>query len=214
MNFLKLPSMDIVQQIEELFDRYGDSRYDGARAEAVTSRAHALQCAHLAERANAPTPLVVAALLHDVGHFIAPDAAMEAVDDVHELRALAFLASNFGAEVVEPIRLHVLAKRCLVAVDPPYEQTLSVASRHTLHLQGGPMSPDEVVWFAALPQSGQAVSLRRWDDLAKQPGRQTPSLSHYLALVESVRLRRPMARGSVLRRPSFKPPEDRFAKPL
>jgi phosphonate degradation associated HDIG domain protein len=189
MNPHKHPGLDIVQLIEELFDQFGHGHYDGARAEPVTARAHALQCAQLAEWADAPEPLVVAALLHDIGHFIAPNAAQDAMDDVHELRALGFLASAFDAEVIEPIRLHVQAKRYLVAVDPPYELTLSSASAHTLQLQGGPMSPDEVRLFATLPQAAQAVSLRRWDDLAKQPGRTTPSLDYYLGLVEAVRMR-------------------------
>lgn len=186
MNAVMHPDRDIVHQIEELFDQFGHGHYDGARAEPVTARAHALQCAQLAEWADAPQPLVVAALLHDIGHIIAPDAA---IDDVHELRALGFLASSFGAEVIEPIRLHVQAKRYLVAVDPPYAQTLSPASVHTLRLQGGPMSPDEVNLFATLPHAAQAVSLRRWDDLAKTPGRITASLDYYLMLVEAVRTR-------------------------
>ena len=189
MNPPRHPGLDIVRQIEELFDLHGHGHYDGARAEPVTARAHALQCAQLAEWADAPEPLVVAALLHDIGHFIAPNAALDAIDDVHELRALGFLASSFGAEVIEPIRLHVQAKRYLVAVDPPYVLTLSSASAHTLALQGGPMSPDEVNLFATLPQAAHAVSLRRWDDLAKLPGRQTASLDYYLTLVESVRMR-------------------------
>jgi phosphonate degradation associated HDIG domain protein len=189
MKTARNPSMDIVQQIEELFDLHGHQRYDRARAEPVSARAHALQCAQLAEWADAPEPLVVAALLHDIGHFIAPDAAVDAMDDVHELRALGFLASSFGAEVLEPIRLHVQAKRYFVAVDPPYLQTLSAASAHTLHLQGGAMSPDEVRLFSALPHAAQALSLRRWDDLAKQPARMTPSLDYYLMFVESVRKR-------------------------
>jgi predicted HD phosphohydrolase len=86
------------------------------------------------------------------------------MDDVHELRALGFLASSFGADVLEPIRLHVQAKRYLVTVDPPYVQTLSAASAYTLQLQGGPMSPDEVRLFLALPHAEEALSLRRWDD--------------------------------------------------
>jgi phosphonate degradation associated HDIG domain protein len=181
--------MDIVQQIEELFDLHGHRRYDCAREEPVSARAHALQCAQLAEWADAPEPLVVAALLHDIGHFIAPSAALDAMDDVHELRALGFLASSFGADVVEPVRLHVQAKRYLVAVEPSYLQTLSAASAHTLRLQGGAMSPDEVHLFTALPHAAQALSLRRWDDLAKHPARMTPSLNYYLMLVDSVRER-------------------------
>lgn len=179
--------MDIVQQIEELFDLHGHTRYDGAREEPVSSLAHALQCAQLAEWAEAPAPLVVAALLHDIGHFIAPVPAADAIDDVHELRALGFLATSFPAAVVEPIRLHVQAKRYLVTADVRYTHALSPASAHTLQLQGGPMSPDEVRLFESLPYAGQAAALRRWDDLAKHPGRKTPPLNYFLTLVELVR---------------------------
>jgi phosphonate degradation associated HDIG domain protein len=182
-------SLDIVEQIDELFHLHGHGHYDGALAEPVTARAHALQCAQLAEWAQAPPPLVAAALLHDIGHFIAPDAAREAVDDVHELRGLGFLASSFGAGVVEPIRLHVQAKRFLVAVEPGYAEALSAASLHTLQLQGGAMSPDELHWFKALPHSAEALALRRWDDRAKEPERRTPTLDHYLMLLESMRIR-------------------------
>lgn len=182
------PSMDIVRQIEELFDLHGHTRYEGAREEALTACAHALQCAQLAEWAEAPVRLVVAALLHDIGHFIATDPAADAIDDVHELRALGLLKTSFDHEVIEPIRLHVQAKRYLVSVDARYAATLSGASAHTLALQGGPMSADERRWFEALPQSAEALMLRRWDDLAKQPGRKTPPLGYYLALVESLRL--------------------------
>jgi phosphonate degradation associated HDIG domain protein len=200
---LRNPSMDIVRQVEELFDRHGHTRYEGAREEPVTARAHALQCAQLAEWAEAPTALVVAALLHDVGHFIAPDPAADAIDDVHELRALGFLKAGFDHEVIEPIRLHVQAKRYLVSVDARYAATLSPASAHTLGLQGGPMAEDERRWFEALPQSAQAVALRRWDDLAKAPGRKTPPLDYYLALIESVRLAPPAAPRTVIGAPDL-----------
>lgn len=195
--------MDIVDQIEELFGLHGHTRYDGAREEPVTARAHALQCAQLAEWADAPTPLVAAALLHDIGHFIAIDPAADAIDDVHELRALGFLKTGFDREVIEPIRLHVQAKRYLVSVDPRYVATLSGASTHTLALQGGPMSADERRWFKALPQSSEALALRRWDDLAKQPGRKTPTLDHYLALIDSVRAPRDSSPRTVIGAPDM-----------
>jgi predicted HD phosphohydrolase len=34
--------------------------------------------------------------------------------------------------------------------------------------------------FLARPGAADAVMLRRWDDLAKQPGLATPPLSHFL----------------------------------
>jgi predicted HD phosphohydrolase len=185
---LNLPlSMDVLDQVAELFHLHGHSSYEGLRTEPVTALEHALQCAERAESADAPAALVVASLLHDIGHFIAPARGADAVDDIHELRALGLLAADFGPEVLEPIRLHVQAKRYLAGIDRCYGRTLSNGSLHTLALQGGPMSADEAQWFETLPHAAQAVKLRRWDDQAKKPGHPTPTLAHYLELADSVR---------------------------
>lgn len=180
---------DLVRRIERLFDAHGDQAYDGLRREPVSALQHALQCAQLAEWAGAAPPLVAAALLHDIGHFIEAAPGSDEVDDVHELRAVPFLAQAFGADVVEPVRLHVQAKRYLVAVDRRYADSLSAASVHSLRLQGGPMSLHQQRGFEALPFAQQAVQLRRWDDAAKEAGKKTPGLGYYLAVLEEVRLR-------------------------
>ena len=107
---------------------------------------HALQAAELAEREGAPDRLVVAALLHDVGHLLDgqdEDLADRGVDGRHEEAGCAWLARHFGPEVTEPIRLHVAAKRYLCAVDPSYLDGLSPASRLSLSVQGGPMGAEE-----------------------------------------------------------------------
>ncbi|WP_341889469.1 phosphonate degradation HD-domain oxygenase [Variovorax sp. YR752] len=183
--------MDIVERIEQLFVRHGDAPYEGARREAISALEHALQCAQLAEWANADESLVAAAFLHDVGHFLAAEAIArdDRVDDRHEDLALPFLSAGFDASVTEPVRLHVQAKRFLVRVDEHYARQLSPASQHSLALQGGPMDDDQLAAFEALPFARDAVQLRRWDDLAKEPGRRTPSLDWYLALLRDVRER-------------------------
>lgn len=183
--------MDIVERIEQLFARHGHAPYEGARREAVSAVEHALQCAQLAEWANAGECLVAAAFLHDVGHFLAAEAIArdDRVDDRHEDLAVPFLAAGFDASVTEPVRLHVQAKRFLVRVDEHYARQLSPASQHSLALQGGPMDDAQIAAFEALPFAREAVLLRRWDDLAKEPGRRTPSLDWYLALLRDVRER-------------------------
>ena len=178
--------MDLIDRIEDLFDRHGGSVYEGARQEPVTALAHALQCAQLAEWAQAGDSLVAAALLHDIGHFIEAPLMSDAVDDVHEMRAVPFLSQAFGPAVVEPVRLHVQAKRYLVATDLQYLGNLSAASVHSLHLQGGPMCRDEVLLFEDLPYAVEAVALRRWDDLAKRPRGRKPTLAHYLPLLRGL----------------------------
>jgi predicted HD phosphohydrolase len=72
--------------------------------------------------------------------------------------------------VLEPIKLHVEAKRYLCHAEPGYWQSLSPASRHSLALQGGVLSLGEATAFLAQPFSTDAVRLRRWDDRAKLPG--------------------------------------------
>ena len=178
--------MTLIDRIEALFTEHGATAYDGARKESVSALEHALQCAQLAEWAGADAPLVAAALLHDLGSFIAADPEGDDVDDAHELRALPLLSEAFAASVTEPVRLHVQAKRYLVAADPAYAATLSSASVHSLALQGGPMSADEMRLFDEQPFAQQALQLRRWDDAAKEPGKKTPPLAYYLALLDEV----------------------------
>lgn len=178
--------MDLIDEIEALFDRHGSIVHEDRRREPLTALQHALQCAQLAEWAQAGDSLVAAALLHDIGHFIEAPVPGDAHDDVHEMRAVPFLSRAFGAAVVEPVRLHVQAKRYLVATDLQYLGHLSAASVHSLHRQGGPMCHDEVLLFEGLPYAVEAVALRRWDDLAKKLRGKTPALGHYLALLRKV----------------------------
>ena len=190
-----MPS-DILERLEHLFVLHGATSYEGHRRESVSALNHALQCAQLAEDAQADAPLVVAALLHDVGHFVAlaDIGSQDDIDDVHELRGVAVLVRDFPAAVIEPIRLHVAAKRYLTAVEPSYLRGLSPASVHSLAQQGGPFRGAEIARFEALPFADDAVRLRRWDDLAKRPDRTTPGLGYYLALADEVRVpARPLA---------------------
>jgi phosphonate degradation associated HDIG domain protein len=178
--------MQIVEQILELFATKGAAAYHG---EAVSQEEHALQAAELAEREGAPDSLVVAALLHDVGHLLDgqdEDLATRGLDGRHEEAGCAWLSHHFGPDVTEPIRLHVAAKRYLCAVDPTYLTGLSPASRLSLKLQGGPMNGAEIAEFEANASFRDAVRLRYWDDTAKVPGLAVPGPSHYRGRLESV----------------------------
>jgi predicted HD phosphohydrolase len=154
----------------------------------VSQQEHALQCGLLAQEADASPDLVAAALLHDLGNLLVP-ADPELQDNRHEVRALPFLRGMFPAAVLDPIRLHVAAKRYLCAVDPSYQDTLSPASRSSLALQGGPLGQKEAKDFLREPHALDAVALRQWDDLAKSPTRPTPGWEHFRAVLQAVRLR-------------------------
>jgi phosphonate degradation associated HDIG domain protein len=176
---------DRLEQVRRMFRERGGSEYGG---EAVTQLEHALQAAQLAEQAGADAPLIAAALLHDVGHLLhdlPPDAPDHGIDDAHEEAAARWLADWLPAETVEPVRLHVAAKRYLCATDPDYFARLSAPSIQSLKLQGGPMSEAEAAIFRASPHFAAAVRLRGWDEEAKVPGLPTPDVEHYLRAVES-----------------------------
>jgi phosphonate degradation associated HDIG domain protein len=176
--------MNISDVVFQLFEKRGSEAYFG---EAVSMLEHSLQAAHFARRAHAPDTLVVAALLHDVGHLIEDvpgDIADWHVDAKHEEKGAAWLAQHFGPEICNPVRLHVPAKRYLCATDPGYLSKLSPASVHTLRLQGGPMSAEEIAAFERVPHFNDATRVRRWDDAGKVAGLETAGLGEYRKLIE------------------------------
>jgi phosphonate degradation associated HDIG domain protein len=181
--------LEAIDEILQLFETRGSAAYLG---EPVSQREHALQAAHLAEVEGASDALVVASLLHDIGHLIGPDQdnpAEHGVDAFHEEKGCAWLARHFGPEVSEPVRLHVIAKRYLCAVDPGYRRLLSPASIRSLELQGGTLTLEEIQRFEANPFHRGAVRLRRWDDNAKIPDLQVPVVKHYTAKLQRVLVR-------------------------
>ena len=178
--------MNPVDHVMQILATAGAQCYGGER---VSQLEHALQCALWAQAADADDDLVVAALLHDIGHLIyrEPEAAKaEAVDDLHENRGAHLLAAWFRPAVTEPVRLHVAAKRYLCATDPAYFDRLSEGSKRSLELQGGPYSAREAAVFIAEPFAEAALRLRRWDEAAKVPEAETPSLESFRPLLEAL----------------------------
>lgn len=166
--------------IEQLFAERGGEQYTG---EPVTQLEHALQTAALAEAEGADDTLVTAALLHDLGHLLhdlGETPTGRGIDDIHQYRALPFLRALFADAVLEPIKLHVDAKRYLCATRPGYFAHLSDDSKRSLALQGGVFSPAEADAFIARPGAAEAVRVRIWDDLAKEANKPTPTLAHFL----------------------------------
>jgi phosphonate degradation associated HDIG domain protein len=173
---------DIVEKIITLFHEQGNSEYGG---EPVTQGEHALQTAHLALIEKSSTSLVIASLLHDVGHLLhalPDDAPEQGIDDLHEELGYRFLIKYFTSAVSEPVRLHVAAKRYLCAVEPTYFALLSDPSVISLHLQGGPMSAEECQVFESNYYHKEAIQLR-YDDMAKVPNLAVKPIEFYASLL-------------------------------
>jgi [1-hydroxy-2-(trimethylamino)ethyl]phosphonate dioxygenase len=176
--------MTTSDELFSIYARCGSAAYFG---EAVSMSEHGLQAAYFAQAADASAALVIAALLHDIGHLIdsvPEDIAEWKTDARHELTGSRWLAARFGPEVFEPVRLHVPAKRYLCATDSAYASRLSAASVQTLKLQGGPMSAAEIAAFEAEQYHREAILVRRCDDQGKIAGLQTPEFGHYRALID------------------------------
>jgi phosphonate degradation associated HDIG domain protein len=155
--------------IAELFARRGHLAYDG---DGITQWQHAWQCGQLAREAAAAPELQLAAWLHDLGHLLTEldgTPTLHGHDDRHEALAAQLLRPLFGAAVAEPVALHVEAKRYLVAHSPGYRERLSPDSVRSLTLQGGAMNETERVVFLRNPYAADAIRLRAWDDIGKQP---------------------------------------------
>ena len=187
-------TLDIIECLSELFVSGEDKAYGTA---GIGMKAHMLSTAALAERAGTEPTLVAAALLHDIGHFrvdYPPDAKDDdhrlmlraEVDRGHETVGAAFLAGHFPPAVTEPIRLHVAAKKYLCAVETGYYDSLSGTTKHTLRLQGGPMTAQQAARFDAEPYARAAVQLRRWDDAALHSDGGMPGFEHYRPLLTAL----------------------------
>jgi phosphonate degradation associated HDIG domain protein len=179
-----------VAEVLALYERWGRDHYD----EALSQLDHALQTAAFGLQDGAADELVVAALLHDVGHLLelevtGPDGD-RSTDLHHESVGARYLSDLFAPEVTSPIALHVRAKRYLCTVDPAYANRLSAGSRRSLERQGGSLDRQQVTAFEAVDGFDGAVALRRWDDAGKVEDLAVPQLDTYRPLLER------LARGS------------------
>ncbi len=176
-----------VAGLVELYEARGDQTY----GEDLTLTFHSLQCAALARAAGGSGALVASALLHDVGHLVVGPEAVDHSrpgedDDHHEAVGARMLAAVFPVEVTRPVALHVMAKRWLCTVEPPYLEALSDLSAATLVAQGGLLDDGERRRFEAHPGFTDAVALRRWDDEAKTADLAVPAWPTYRELLDSL----------------------------
>ena len=127
----ELTPQTIVGFIADIFERRGAEEYLG---EPVTIVTHMLQSATLAEQADLPEEIIVAALLHDIGHFTGELGSFSMDDEhdrLHEEAGAELLAPFFPSSVTDCVRYHVAAKRYLCATEPGYFDGLSESSKRS-----------------------------------------------------------------------------------
>lgn len=171
----------IVDEVFELYLAFGSSDYIG---EPVSQIEHMCQAAELARAEDHDDEVVLAAFFHDIGHLCEHVIPVELMDGLgvvyHEgVGERYLLERGFSERIARLVRSHVEAKRYLTTRNIDYFQRLSDASRQTLALQGGRMSPEEADAFEQSPDFPLYIRMRHWDDLAKEPGQLLPDLSMY-----------------------------------
>ena len=175
---------NFVARVAEAFESEGARAYLG---EPLTLAEHMLQAATLAEERGMDDEIVVAALLHDIGHLVTErgTGGMEDTEDrYHEELGAKVLQGYLPPVVVDCVRHHVAAKRYLCARKPAYLRGLSRASLHSLNLQGGAMTEEEAAAFERIADIEKMLQVRRVDDAGKTPGRRTPGFPHFAPLVQ------------------------------
>jgi predicted HD phosphohydrolase len=147
----------------------------------------------LAEEDNCSPNLIVASLLHDIGHLLIFD--VDAFTDLQALPRLGvsrhedigkhyLLSLGYNDTVANLVGNHVLAKRYLVSKDEQYYSKLSDASKETLGHQGGLMSRKELEEFEKDPLFLDSLKLRQYDDKAKVQNVKVKAPSEYVQLLK------------------------------
>lgn len=176
----------IVDFLADIFERRGGEEYLG---EPVTMAEHMLQGATLAEQQGEDEVIIVAALLHDIGHFTSEFGTFsmdDTEDKYHEDAGAEVLKDFFPQLVTDCVQYHVAAKRYLCATRPSYFDALSEASVHSLNLQGGPMNAEEVAEFEKNPNLDEIVKVRYLDDAGKHADMETPHFAYFAPMVQRV----------------------------
>ena len=169
--------LELLASCEDFYDSLGD---DG---DPLPILAHSLQCAlRLSEVAPDDDELIVAGLVHDIGHRL---AAAVARSSTAALRADA-VRDLLGERVATLVELHVPAKRYLVTVDGTYRASLSTGSTASLVHQGGPLDEAERAALEQRPELADALTLRRADEAAKDPDAVVPGLDHWRPVLDRV----------------------------
>ena len=171
-----------IEPIIELFEKYGSHDYIG---EDVSQIEHMVQAAMLAEEDNQSVEVVLAALFHDIGHFLQLDGEKLGNYGIknHEKIGSKFLRDHgFKSPIPELVENHVKVKRYRVYKNPKYLDNLSEASKITLKMQGGPMNLKEAKEFENSKYFELSLKIRDYDDLAKVVGKKVKSLDYFRKL--------------------------------
>lgn len=174
-------ALEVANEIMSLYNKYGNEDYIG---EPVSQIEHMCQCAQLAEKENYDDEVILAAFFHDIGHLCEHIMEVKHMDnygivDHEKIGGEFLLQKGFSEKIAKLVASHVEAKRYLTFKNPAYYNNLSEASKHTLEFQGGRMTKEEADSFEKDEWFPYYITLRGWDEKAKEEHIPLPDLELY-----------------------------------
>jgi phosphonate degradation associated HDIG domain protein len=178
-------AINTANEIITLYEMYGDEDYIG---EPVSQIEHMCQCAQLAQKENYDDEVILAAFFHDIGHLCEHILEVQYMDkfgitDHEKIGAEYLKKKGFSERITKLIGSHVNAKRYLTFKNPEYYNKLSEASKNTLKFQGGRMNETEANAFEKEELFPLYLTLRGWDEMAKEEDVPLPNLAYYRNLI-------------------------------
>ena len=170
-----------MENIIDLFYKYGNSKYYG---EDVSKTTHMIQSAIAAQNNNESEYIILACLLHDIGHFLEEDN-MNGLGVIKHGKVGSDYLLNLGMDktICKLIENHVIAKRYLVSKFDDYYNNLSDASKKTLEFQGGKLNSEEIKLFENDYLFKDSLKVREYDDLGKKINQNIPSINSFKPLI-------------------------------
>ena len=170
-----------ITAIIALYRTRGSANYYG---EKVSKTDHMVQTALSARRAGETDQVVLACLLHDIGHLLEEDDMGGLGVCAHGQVGAQYLRGlGMDEGVCALVANHAEAKRYLVSTQREYYNTLSAASKKTLEYQGGCMSKTERAAFERLACFAGALRVRHHDDVGKKEGVPAVGVERFSGLI-------------------------------
>lgn len=171
-----------LNKLKELYV-LGNEQYYGDN---LTKTQHMLQCATLAKKNEENDEIILACLLHDVGHFLEEDD-MDGygVKDNGKIGAKYLKELGFNKNICKLVEKHTDAKRYLVTKKlNNYYDKLSEVSKKTFEYQGGKMSSEELKKMDRNNRLMDIIKVRQYGDRAKNPNKGPYKIETFVPLLE------------------------------
>lgn len=172
-----------IEDLIKLYNTKGSENYFG---EDVSKREHMIQAAVSAQEHMESEILVLACLLHDIGHLLKKDDMNGLGVTNHGVVGKEYLEKiGMNKKVCKLVNGHVMAKRYLVSIDESYYEKLSDASKKTLEYQGGKMNEEEINSFEKDLDMIEILGVRYHDNNGKKINvKDLPTIELFIPLIK------------------------------